>query len=175
MQKIIEQSLNAFSNYPENSRVWVYQADRILNDGEVDTIEIALKNFVPTWTAHGKHLDASFAILFNTFIVLIVNESLEKASGCSIDSSVKVIKELGQELNINFFDRFAITYIQGEEFNCVTKEQFQALVNANTENLWVFNNTITSLKALKQNWLIPFKYSWQEQYFAEVNTFSLKL
>lgn len=166
MQAFIENILQQFNQYPENSRVWVYQADRILNNNEVDTIESALKSFVPSWAAHGKNLDASFAILFNTFVVLLVNESSEKASGCSIDSSVKVIKDLGQQLNVNFFDRFAIAFIQGEEFNCVTKEQFQHLVNQNKENLWVFNNTITSFYDLKNNWLKPFEESWHSTYFA---------
>lgn len=175
MHEIVQQSLKPFENYPDNSRVWVYQADRILSDSEVDAIESKLKDFIPTWAAHGKGLDASFAILFNTFVVLIVNETLEKASGCSIDSSVKVIKDLGENLKINFFDRFAIAFIQNDEFNCVSKAQFQTLVNQNKDNLLVFNNTITSFDALKNKWLLPFEDSWHTNFFSKENTFNLSL
>lgn len=175
MNTFIEESLAAFNDYSPDSRVWIYQADKILGDGEVDTIEKEVKTFVSSWAAHGKPLEAGFAILFNTFVILVVDEQKEKASGCSIDSSVKVFKELGKTLKIDFFNRFAITYIQDEEFNCVTKEQFETLVNKNTSNLWVFDNTQTKLSSLYKNWLVPFENSWQKNYFLSENTFKLSL
>ena len=175
MHPTVINSLEAFNQFSPNSKVWVYQADRILAENEVDVIEAAVKQFVSGWAAHGKELEAGFAILFNTFVILIVDEQKEKASGCSIDSSVRVIKELGKQLNVDFFNRFAIAYIQNDEFNCVSKEQFQALVNQNNENLLVFNNTIIKLSDLSTNWLGSYQNSWQSNYFASEKTFNLSL
>lgn len=175
MTEAIQPYLEAFKSYSPNSKIWIYQADRILSEQEVDTLESAMKQFVSGWAAHGKELEAGFAIFFNTFIILVVDEQKEKASGCSIDSSVRVVKELGKQLNVDFFNRFAIAYIQGEEFNCVTKEQFQSLVNQSADNIWVFNNTLTMLSDLYNQWLVPFESSWHKTYFSGQSSFSLSL
>ncbi len=99
--------------FSENSRVWVYQADRELTDREVQQVQIQLDNFTTGWTAHNNQLLAKAEIRYNRFLILIVDESRAGASGCSIDKSVNFIKQVEKEFNINLLDRFNLAYREG--------------------------------------------------------------
>jgi hypothetical protein len=95
-------------NFPDNSQVWVYGANRFLTDEEQQAIIPRLNEFLRGWAAHGSELSAQSTILHNNFIVLIANEEEVKASGCSIDTSVRFIKELGKTFTIDFFNRLSV-------------------------------------------------------------------
>ncbi len=41
-----------FKSYPDESRVWIYQADRNLTDDEALRITGQLQEFATQWTAH---------------------------------------------------------------------------------------------------------------------------
>ena len=93
--------------HPE-SRVWVYQADRFLSETEVLWLEEQIQAFTQEWASHGSQLKATGAVLDNIFVVLSVDSSESSASGCSIDSSVRFIKQVGAELNVDFFNRLKV-------------------------------------------------------------------
>lgn len=171
----LEQFLQKIKSYAPESRIWIYQADRILQDNEVAVAEEILLDFTQKWAAHGKPLNATASIVFNTFLILIVDEAAEKASGCSIDTSVKIVKELGAQLGVDFFNRFAIAYISGDMFDCVSKEDFQKLIDSGKKDLLVFNNTLTQLSQLEEHWILPFENSWHANYFTSSNSFSFSL
>lgn len=101
------------SNFPDHSRVWVYQADRLLTPTEQSWIMEQLEAFVPSWVNHGKHLTSTAFVDNDCHVVLVVNEAMIGASGCSIDSSVRFMKQLGNELGVDFFNRF-LTYLVDE-------------------------------------------------------------
>ncbi|HBK83263.1 MAG TPA: ABC transporter ATPase, partial [Flavobacterium sp.] len=81
-----------FKDLPPHSKVWIYQANRKLTDAEVDEISNATQLFIEQWAAHGTSLEASYLIKYNRFIILAVNQDIQKATGCSIDSSVQFIQ-----------------------------------------------------------------------------------
>ena len=83
-----------YSEIANTSRVWVYQSNRKLSDKEVVFIQQKLLAFCNDWKAHQTHLISSYKVLYNRFIILLVDEQQQNASGCSIDSSVKIIKEI---------------------------------------------------------------------------------
>lgn len=89
------------------SKVWVYQSNRILSEEEKKFIQINLNEFVQNWKSHGSPLEGSGIVYLDRFLILMVNY----ASGCSIDQSVHFIKSLGNEINVDFFDRMLITYL----------------------------------------------------------------
>ena len=99
--------------FPEHSRIWIYQADRILSKTEQSWIMEQLEIFVPTWANHGKQLSSTAFITNDCQILLVVNEAMIGASGCSIDTSVRFIKQIGSELGVDFFNRF-LTYLVDE-------------------------------------------------------------
>ena len=94
-----------FDRLPDEARVWVYQADRRLTDEEVTTIEKTLQVALSQWAAHGQPLLASARVAENRFLVLGVDEGYSLPSGCSIDSSVRTVQEVGRQIGVDFFDR----------------------------------------------------------------------
>ena len=76
-----------YKEIDDNSRVWIYQSDRIISNQERPVIENHLTNLCVNWNTHGEPVHSSY-ILNDWFICLFVDESKNNASGCSIDSSV---------------------------------------------------------------------------------------
>src|SRR6266566_5107558 len=100
-----------FEQLPSHSQVWIYQADRSFSLEEEKTISESLNDFCLGWTAHGNPLQTSFKIEYNQFVILSVDESSAGASGCSIDGSVRTLKELGNQLHVDFFDRTKVAFL----------------------------------------------------------------
>lgn len=152
----------------ENSRIWIYQSNRIFNQVEESEIQAILNNFTSNWQAHGHDLAALGEVLYHQFIVLSVDEAIAGATGCSIDKSVALMKEIEQKFNINLFDRFQIAYkLDNEIINC-SREKFEENIKNGQidENTIVFNNLIQTRKELKTNWEIPLKDSWHARVFS---------
>jgi hypothetical protein len=156
--------------FSENSRVWVYQADRKLTDREVQQVQIQLDYFTTGWTAHNNQLLAKAEIRYNRFIILIVDESQAGASGCSIDKSVNFIKQLEQQFSINLLDRFNLAYREGNEVLSAPRPGFESMLKQGSinTNTIVFNNMVQNLKELQTKWEVPFKDSWHIQLFGNL-------
>lgn len=149
------------------SRVWVYQSNRVLSAEETETISKALITFTKSWTAHNQQLKAAFEIKYNRFLVLIVDETQSGASGCSIDKSVHLMKELEQQFHIDLFDRFHIAYKVDEEVKSTSRGAFEELIKigAINSNTIVFNNLVSDYGQYLEKWEVPFKDSWHAKVF----------
>jgi hypothetical protein len=158
--------------FSENSRVWIYQADRKLSDIETQQLQQQLNSFTQSWTAHNNALKAGAEIRYNRFILLVVDESQAGASGCSIDKSVNFMKQIEQHYNINLFDRFNLAYRDGNEVLSAPRVQFEELIKQGTINqdTTVFNNLVQTLAELNTKWEVPFKNSWHPQLFRDLIT-----
>lgn len=155
-------------NISENSRVWVYQSDRPFTNEEEQAIQKILNDFTSEWQAHGHALAALAEIYHHQFIVLSVDEQIAGATGCSIDKSVHLMKELESKFKINLFDRFRMAYKSGEDIINCSREEFEeqiknGLVNGQT---LVFNNLISRRKELESSWNIPLAESWHARVFS---------
>ena len=151
----------------ENSRVWIYQSDRILSPEEVKQIQEKLDGFTSQWLAHGHELLALAEIRYNQFIIISVDEQQVGATGCSIDKSVNLMKQIEQELNINLFNRFALAYRDRKGIQTVNRNDFEKLIETRiiTPETIVFNNLVTTRKELATNWEVAFRNSWHAQIF----------
>ncbi len=151
----------------ENSRIWIYQADRPFNNGEQSRIEGILSSFTGGWDAHGHKLAAKHEMRYNRFIILMVDESVAGASGCSIDKSSNVIRQIEQEFGVNLFDRFNMAYRKGDDVISCSKSEFEKLLRQGeiNEDTIVFNNTVQTKKELDSSWEVPFKLSWHSRFF----------
>lgn len=87
-----------FENLPEESKIWIYQSNRKFSDDEFAAIDADLKIFIENWAAHGTSLEASYLLKYNRFIILAVNQEVQIATGCSIDSSVQFIQTLEKNM-----------------------------------------------------------------------------
>jgi hypothetical protein len=156
------------ASFPENSKVWVYQSDREFTSEEKDYISEKLYTFISGWESHGRKLEGTFEIRFNRFIILAVDESISDASGCSIDKSVVIIREIAAHTGTNLLDRSLVAYrnasspIHIVKFNEISAAVKQSIITPET---LIYNNTITSLQELQKNWEIPAKNTWVSRFF----------
>ncbi len=155
-----------FSLMPDNSRVWVYQAEREFKKNEVERISEKLESFVSNWKRHGEDLKASFKIEYNQFIVLSVDENYNDVSGCSIDASVHIIKELQNEFEIDLLNKMNVSFKDGTNINTVSLKEFKEFakaqkINANTV---VFNNMIISKADFELAWEVEAGNSWHAKF-----------
>jgi hypothetical protein len=158
--------------FSENSRVWVYQSDRKLTDTVTAQIQGQLSSFATSWTAHNNQLKAKAEVRYNRFLILVVDEGQAGASGCSIDKSVRFIKQLEEEFHINLLDRFNLAYRDGDEVLSAPRSGFEDLLKQGSinTNTIVFNNMVQNLKELQTKWEVPFKDSWHIRLFGDLVT-----
>ena len=152
----------------ENSRIWIYQSDRKLNQEEETSILQILGDFTSKWQAHGHDLAALGEVIHHQFIILSVDEQVAGATGCSIDKSVALMKDIEQKFNINLFDRFRVAFKLNDELKSCSREDFEKMIEngeINKDTL-VFNNLIQTRKELKSSWEIPLKESWHARVFS---------
>lgn len=138
-----------FENLPTESKVWIYTADREFTAEDQATIAEAMSRFLPQWAAHGNALFGDYAIERNRFLILAVDESKAGASGCSIDASVRFIKELGSHLKIDFFNRLNMVIEHEGALKTVHVSEVRQYPDA-----MVFNPMITQLSDLRSSWVV---------------------
>jgi hypothetical protein len=146
----------------EESKLWLYQCNRNLSDSEKEEISEKLRQFCKEWTAHNLQLKADFEIIDNRIIALVVDESMNDASGCSIDKSVNRLKSIGAELNIDFFNRTNMLFkinnqIESIDFKEVAEKYSNGEINKNS---MIYNMNLSLFGELKTQFLIPFEAHW---------------
>jgi len=157
-----------FENLPNDSRVWVYQAERELSGAELHFISEKAIGFIDGWKRHGDDLKGSFTIKYNQFLVLAIDESFNNASGCSIDSSVRFVQEIQQELGVDFMDKMNVSFKDGENINIVKLPAFQefAAEKKITSETIVFNNMVNTKHDFENKWEVPANESWHNRFLA---------
>jgi hypothetical protein len=148
--------------FNDSSKVWVYQSSRLFFISEALQIEEMLEQFVDGWKSHGADVKGYANVFFGQFIVLMADESATGISGCSTDSSVRIIKEIEQKMNVQLFERQTLAFIVKGKVQLLPLSQLSYAVKndfINGDTLY-FNNTVLTKKELLQNWIIPLKESW---------------
>ena len=149
-------------NFHASSKVWVYQSNRLFLLNEALEIEIMLKEFTAGWLSHGVPVKGAGYLFFGQFIVLMADERATGVSGCSTDSSVRLIKEIERRFGVNMFDRAALAFIVKDTIQLIPLSQLQYAVDhgiISTDTLY-FNNLVQTKEELEANWMVPVKESW---------------
>ncbi|MDG5491552.1 ABC transporter ATPase [Psychroserpens sp. SPM9] len=155
-----------FNTLPEESRVWIYQANRSFTEEELSEIKEKLDVFISNWTAHGSDLQSGYTIEYKRFIVLGLNQSLNAATGCSIDASVHFIQQLEKEYKVDLMDKMNVSYKQGAYVAYKSLLDFKKMAKdkAVSKNTIVFNNLVTNIAEFKENWEVPASESWHSRF-----------
>jgi len=155
--------------FSPQSKVWIYQSDRQFTETEAIEIQKMLNEFTAQWKAHGHQLQAKAEMPYNFFIVLTVDQDAASATGCSIDASVRVIKEIEAAYGVDLFNRFNMAYKIGDQVMVTNKEDFETLITIKkiTSSTIVFNNLVQTLQEFEQKWEVPLANSWHSSIFAE--------
>lgn len=154
-------------NFSPDSRVWIYQSSRLFTLNEALAIEDLLNDFTAKWLSHGVPVKGAGYLFFGQFIILMADEKATGVSGCSTDSSVRLIKDIEQHFGVNMFDRTTLAFVVKDKsdsyrIQLLPLSQLQYAFDnrfIDSHTLY-FNNLIQTKAELENNWLIPIKDSW---------------
>lgn len=156
-----------FEEMSEDSRVWIYQAARQFSEIEKDLITSNLSKFCDGWNTHGNRMPTSFQILDDQILILAVDESGLGASGCSIDSSVRTLRQLEVQLENNLTDQGKVTFKSNSgEITVASAMGIKSRVNSGEidAQTLVINPQVQRKKDLESVWILAGK-SWLNRYF----------
>ena len=150
------------NNFHPDSRVWVYQCNRLFSLNEALEIEEMLKEFAQQWKSHGTPVKGDAHLFFGQFIVLIADETATGVSGCSTDSSVRLIKDIEQRFVVNMFDRTTLAFVIKDKVQLLPLSQLQYAVEKEfiTADTLYFNNLVQTKQELESTWIVPVRESW---------------
>tara|TARA_Y200000002_G_scaffold268994_1_gene223741 strand:+ start:648 stop:1142 length:495 start_codon:yes stop_codon:yes gene_type:complete len=156
----------SFNKLPDHAKVWIYQSNQTFNENQISFLTKDLESFLSQWTAHNQELEASFEIPYNRFIVLAVNEKKIKASGCSIDASVRYIKKIENKMGVILLDKMNVILKNNNSLVYKSLESFKKMYKGkqiNKETI-VFNNLVKTVEEYKNIWEIELKNSWHNKF-----------
>src|SRR3954471_19987489 len=131
-------------DFSADFRVWIYQSSRLFALSEAIEIETMLERFVSQWDSHGIPVKGFATLFFGQFIILVADETATGVSGCSTDSSVRLIKDIEQKFNVSMFDRTTLAFVIKDKVQLLPMAQLQyafdnGFISADTP---YFNNLV---------------------------------
>ena len=125
-------------------------------------MEDLLNDFTDKWLSHGTPVKGAGYLFFGQFIILMADEKATGVSGCSTDSSVRLIKDIEQRFGVNMFDRTTLAFVVKDKVQLLPLSQLQyAFDNGFIDSHTLYFNNLVQTKAeLETNWLVPIKDSW---------------
>jgi hypothetical protein len=158
-----------FEKLPDNARVWVYGADRKLDNAAAGDLLAEVDSYLNNWTAHGMPLSAARDWKAGRFLTIAVDQNQAGASGCSIDGLFRALKSLEERLGARIITS-GLIFFRGKdgEIRAVTRDEFGGLggsgeVDADTE---VFDLSVTSLGEWRSRFSSRAADSWHSALLA---------
>ncbi len=142
-------------------KILIYPASRSLQAKEVKEITEKLYDFLPTWNAHGKSLTSSFKIDYKQFVIISVDEEKVQASGCSMDSLNRLMREIDKEYQLGMFDRMKACYRENDEIKTLSLIEFRNKIKSGElQNIEVFDFSKDTYVNYLSDFLLPLNRSW---------------
>lgn len=158
-----------FPDFDDQSKIWIYGLNKQISNKEKIIVEKYLSEFISTWKSHGDEVTGDFKLLFDRFIIIAAKTS--GISGCSIDSCIKIFKELKQKFGLDALDLNLIYYRWENQIKSVKRFEFTNLIQSSeiTPDTVVFDTSIQSLHQLRNGkFEIAARDSWHIGLFEEV-------
>lgn len=157
-----------FDQLPPQARIWIYQANRPLTNDELTRVQPVLAQFADAWTSHGRTLHASAAILHQQFLVIGLDEAVADASGCSIDASVRFVRELEAALGVSLLEKSQLAFLVDGQVQLFDRRALRTAIaegQLGPETPY-FDNTVNQHGQLGAAWPAPAAGTWLARYFA---------
>ena len=157
-----------FDTLPKDARLWIFAADRPLDDKERDLLLERVDGFLDQWRAHGAPLTASRDWRYDRFLFVGVDEQAAGVSGCSIDALVHDIKGLETELNTTMVDYSPVMFREGDTIRRVSRQEFAELAAEGSVSIdtLVFDNSLTTVGQVRGGkWEVRAADSWHGKAF----------
>lgn len=166
MDKIVE----FLKPFPADSRVWFFITDNALSEDVAFNWNEELQSFLIKWAAHGHQLSAQGKLFERRILVVAVNEVIEGASGCSIDTLNQFLRTSGTTYQINFFNRFQAAMLQASQLVVFTTDQLEsAFSEGQIQNqTQVLNTHLGLVGAFLDNPTTSIQSSWLRKYIPNI-------
>ena len=127
-----------------------------------------LARFAAEWTSHGAALRAAAGFRHRWFLVIGLDEAGAGASGCSIDASVRFVRELETALGVRLLDKGQLAFAGPDGVTLLERRALKPAVAAGTLGPATpyFDNTVATKAALDARWPAPAGRTWLARYFA---------
>lgn len=157
-----------FDQLPEDARVWIFTAERLMSQREQDRLLKEVDSFIDKWRAHDAPLTAGRELRYDRFLFVAVDQQQLDPSGCSIDALVRQMKVLEQEIGMELVNHAPVVFRQDNEIRRVPRNKFAELAASGEVGLdtTVFNNTLTRLGDVRAGrWETRVAKSWHVRAF----------
>ena len=158
----------SFDQLPEDARLWIFAAERPLDEAEQQRLLAEVDGFIDQWGAHTVPLTAGRDVRYDQFLFVAVDQRTAGPSGCSIDALVRQMKAVQDELGVELVNHAPVLFRRGERIARVPRDAFADLATTGEVSLdtTVFNNTLTSLSDVRAGrWEVPAAASWHAAAF----------
>lgn len=147
-----------FDKIDENAKCWIYILEKNINF-KSDEINLILKSICEKWKSHNNEVVSSFQIYRDRYIILFAEEGI---SGCSIDSSNRLLRYELDRLNINVMPNSKIGIFIENKIKLEDRSSIINLIQANKlrPNDKMINTTVTNKKEYNKNWILEINKSW---------------
>lgn len=147
-----------FEKIDENAKCWIYILEKNINF-KSDEINLILKSLCEKWKSHNNEVVSSFQIYRDRYIILFAEEGI---SGCSIDSSNRLLRYELDRLNINVMPNSKIGIFIENKIKLEDRSSIINLIQANKlqPNNKMINTTVTNKKEYNKNWILEINKSW---------------
>lgn len=153
--------------FPDESRVWIYQADKPFAEADIPRINEEIDEFCTQWTSHSRELRAIGGVMHDLFVVLVVDETMAPTSGCSIDKSVAFVKSLEQKYGHKLLERNNIAWLdEAEQIHTTPLADLKQMVENGGMKMdtKVFDNLVSNRKDYISRWTVPLGESWMKRF-----------
>ena len=147
-----------FEKIDENAKCWIYILEKNINF-KSDEINLILKSLCEKWKSHNNEVVSSFQIYRDRYIILFAEEGI---SGCSIDSSNRLLRYELDRLNINIMPNSKIGIFIENKIKLEDRSSIINLIQANKlkPKDKMINTTVTNKKEYNKNWILEINKSW---------------
>jgi len=130
------------------SRMWFYGLKTPMNAAQSAELKGIMDDFVGGWKAHGAQLAAAYRLIANQFLIIAVDETQQQATGCSIDKSVHLLQEFGENHDLDFFNRMLVYVLENGTFTSYSTAELKAAIAEGKigPNTQIMNTTAATLK-----------------------------
>lgn len=163
--------MNNFSHISDNARVWIFASPKAIPSANEKQILDQINTFLRGWQAHGKDLESSVQLEKSHFIIIAVNEEVAQATGCSIDSMMRFMREIEQVHDLILTDRSLVYWesnngIHSAPFTEIRDKISNGFLN---ESVKVFDTSTSSGIQLKSKWPTEAGNTWLSKFFRKTN------
>lgn len=157
------------NDLPDDARIWMYAADRELNELEENRVAEILTGFCRSWTSHGRRVESAADVVEGRFAVIAGIIRGGDVSGCGIDASVHALDRAASELALTWLSSLLVHFRdENGVIRSVSRGEFRKLVRSGavTSSTPVFDLSIRTLGQLREGMMErPAGDAWHARVF----------